>query len=55
MGTTWELRAVTSVTMSTQYIETDLKNKTTSEFKTVSDNPLGVPNSQVPLYLALVG
>ena len=29
----------------------DLRNKTTSEFRTVLDSPLGDPNSQVPLYL----
>ncbi len=28
----------------------DLGNKTTSEFRTVFDSPLGVPNSQVSLY-----
>ena len=36
------------------YIEMDLRNKTTSEFRTVFDSPLGVPNSQVPLYIELV-
>ncbi len=29
----------------------DLRNKTTSEFRTVFLSPLGVPNSQVSLYL----
>ena len=29
----------------------DLRNKTTSEFRTVFGSPLGVPNSQVPLYI----
>ncbi len=28
----------------------DLRNKTTSEFRTVFHSPLGVPNSQVPPY-----
>ncbi len=53
IGTTWELRTATSVPRSTciQYLETDLRNKTTSEFRTVFHSPLGVPNSQVPLYL----
>ncbi len=51
MGTTWELRAATSAPRSIHYIEMDLVNKTTSEFRTVSYSPLGVPNSQVPLYI----
>ncbi len=34
-----------------QCIEMDLRNKTTSEFRTVSHGPLGVPNFEVPLYL----
>ncbi len=38
--------------MSIHYIEMDLRNKTISEFRTVSDSPLGVPNSQLPLYTA---
>ncbi len=29
----------------------DLRNKTTSEFRTVFDSPVGVPNSRVPLYI----
>ena len=37
--------------MSILHIEMDLRNKTTSEFSTVLDSPLGVPNSQVPLYV----
>ncbi len=37
--------------MPIQYIEMDLRNKTTSEFRTVFHSPLGVPSSQVPLYL----
>ncbi len=49
IGTTWELRTTTSVPQSIQYMEMDLTNKTTSEFRTVLDSPLGVPNSQVPL------
>ena len=36
--------------MAIHYIEMDLRNKTTSDFMTVFDSPLGVPNSQVPLY-----
>ncbi len=31
----------------------ELRNKTTSEFRTVFRSPLGVPNSQVPLYLQI--
>ncbi len=50
IGTTWELRIATSVRKSIHYIEMDSRNKTTSEFRTVLDSPLGVPNSQVPLY-----
>ncbi len=49
--TTWELRAATPVPRPIQYIEIDLRNKTTSEFRTVFHSPLGVPNSQVPLYV----
>ncbi len=48
--TTWELGTVTSVPSSIHYIENDLRNKTTSEFRTVFDSTLGVPNSQVSLY-----
>ena len=54
MGTTWELRTATSVPRSIHDIEMDLRNKTTSEFRTVLDSPLGVPNSQVPLYCQYV-
>ncbi len=50
IGTTWELRTVTSVPRHIQYIEIELGNKTTSEFRTAFHSPLGVPNSQVPLY-----
>ncbi len=53
MGTTWELRTVTSVPRTIQYMEIDIRNKTTSEFRTVFHSPLGVPNSQVPLYVYL--
>ncbi len=31
-------------------METDLGNKTTSEFRTIFHSPLGLPNSEVPLY-----
>ena len=50
IGTTWELRTSTPVPRPIQYIELDLRNKITSEFKTVFHSPLGVPNS---LYLIL--
>ncbi len=50
IGTTWELRTATSVPGFIHYVEMDLRNKTILEFRTVSDSPLGVPNSQVPLY-----
>ncbi len=50
IGTTWELRVATSVPRSIQYTEMDPRNKTTSEFRTVFRSPLGVPNSQIPLY-----
>ncbi len=32
--------------MSIQYIGMDLRNKTTLEFRTAFESPLGVPNSQ---------
>ena len=51
IGTTLELRTATSVPRPIQHIEMDLKNKTTSDFRTVLDSPLGVPNSKVPLYI----
>ncbi len=51
IGTTRELRTATSVPRSIHYIEMDLRTKSTSEFRTVLDSPLGVPNSQVPLYI----
>ena len=47
IGTTWELRTAISVPRYIHYIEIDLRNKTTSEFRTVFDTPLGVPNYQV--------
>ncbi len=50
IGTTWELRPATSVARPIQHIKIDLRNKTTSELRTVFDSLLGVPNSQVPLY-----
>ncbi len=49
IGTTWELRTATPVPRPIQDIETDLRNKTTSEFRTVFHSPLGDPNSQVSL------
>ena len=54
IGTTWELRTATSVPRSIHHIEMDMKNKTTLQFMTVLDGPLGVPNSQVPLYVAVL-
>ena len=53
IGTTWELRTATSVHRPIQYIEIDLTNKTTSEFRTVFHSPLGVSNSQVSLYMVV--
>ncbi len=49
--TTWELTTATSVPRYIHYVEMDLRNKATSEIRTVSDCPLGVPNSQLPLYM----
>ncbi len=49
--TTWELRPATSVPRPIPYIEIDLRNKTTSEFRTVFPSPLVVINSQCSLYL----
>ncbi len=40
--------------MPIQYTEMDLRNKTTSEFRTVIHIPVGVPNSQVSLYLKCI-
>ncbi len=51
IGTTWELRTATPFPRPIQYIEINLRNKTTSEFRTVCHSPLSVPNSQVPLYI----
>ncbi len=50
IGTTLKLRTATSVPMPIQYIEMDLRNETTSDFRTVFHSPLGVPNSHVSLY-----
>ncbi len=47
--TTWELRTTTLVPRPIHHIDMDLRNKTTSEFRTVLDSPLRVPNSQVSL------
>ncbi len=41
----------TPVPRSIRDIEIDLRNKTTSEFRTLFHSPLGVPNSQVSLYM----
>ena len=52
IGRTWELRTATSVPRPIQYIEMDLRNKTTSKFRRVIFHSLlGVPNSQVCLYM----
>ncbi len=51
IGTTWELRTATSVPTAIQYLQMHQRNKITSEFRTVFLSPLGVPNSQVPLYM----
>ncbi len=50
IGKTCELRTSTSVPRSIHFIEIDLRNKTTSEFRTAFDSPLDVLNFQVPLY-----
>ncbi len=55
IGTAWELRTAASIPMPIQYIEMDLRNKTTSEFRAVFDSPLGIPNSQVSLYVNISG
>ncbi len=52
VGTSWELKTATSVPMPIQYIEMDLRNKTTSEFRTGFHSALGVPISQVSLYIS---
>ncbi len=54
IGTTWESRTGTPVPMSVQYPQMDLRNKTTSELRTVFHSPLGVPNSQAPLYTCYI-
>ncbi len=41
--------------MPIQYTEIDMRIKTTSEFRAVFHSPVGVPNSQVPLYLQVSG
>ncbi len=52
IGTTCELRTATAVPRPIQDIEEiDLRNKTTSESRTVFHSTLGVPNSKVPLYI----
>ncbi len=51
IGTTWELRTATRVPMRIRYTEMNLRNKTTSELRTVFHSPLDVPNSQVRLYV----
>ncbi len=53
IGTSWELRTATSVLRPIQCIEIDLRNKTTSEFRTVFHSPLGDPNCHVPLYVCM--
>ena len=50
IGTPWKLRTATSGPRFIHYVAMDMRNKTTSEFRTSFDSPLGVPNSQVPLY-----
>ncbi len=50
IGTPWELRTA-SVRSRIQYMEMDLRNKTTPEFRTLFPSPLGVHNSQVSLYI----
>ena len=56
IGTTWELRRATSVPRPIQYREMELRNKTTSEFRTVFHSLLDVhvPTSQFPLYSRLI-
>ncbi len=51
IGTPWELKTATSVHSHIQHVEMDLRNKTISEYRTLFLSPLGVPNSQVPLYV----
>ena len=49
--TAWELRIATSVPTRVQYMDIDLENKNTSEFRTVFCSHLSVLNSQVPLQI----
>ncbi len=51
IGTPWELSTATSVPSCIDYVETDLRNKTTWEFITVFLSPLGVINSKLLLYI----
>ena len=51
IGTTWQLRTSTGVPSPIQYMEMDLRNQTTSEFRIIFYSPLGVPNLQVSLYI----
>ncbi len=37
--------------MSIHYMEMDLRNKTTSEIRTLFDSPLSVPNSEIARYM----
>ena len=41
----------TPVPRPIQYKKMELRNKTTSELRTVFRSPLGIPNSQAPLYM----
>ncbi len=43
IGTPCKLRTATSVPRFIHYVEMDLRNKATSEFRTVFDSPLGAP------------
>ncbi len=45
------LRTPTPVARPILYTEMDLRNRTTSELRTVFHSSLGVPTSQVPLYV----
>ncbi len=54
IGTPWELKTATSIPSCIHHVAKDLRNETTSEFRTVIvDSPLGVLNSQAPLYIIL--
>ncbi len=50
IGTSGQLRTATSVRSHIQYVEMDLRNKSTSECRIPFLSPLGVPNYQVSLY-----